>query len=466
MTIVLVTSPHEMQPQRSRRPLRTLLTGVAVLALVAMFAAGVVSFLPGGLGGLTSRVGAPEVEGNLLWDSEDLAIQLGPSGWLTHPGDGGDYVARNVRTGESWTVGELSSRREITPDGVVIQPDGQRILVQREGSTRTTSTKQVLHAFRDDDLWAGTDSELLGVSEQHVVVVTCLAPKPAGLTDEVEGGRRVLAGVDLDDASIAWTRDSGAGCGADGLSVGYPSTLPAQRYLLMEPTEGQVTVVDIDTGEVAQRWSGAKTSWFAVQGEHVLASDGQDTATWSSLRTGKEVARVSCPGIRIGDPGVVSRQVSPESTPFVECGESVHVLDGDQFVEISVPPAPSNEPLADGEDLALGHLVLRREGEVVHVRDGLANVPLGDLDVPEDFVIGRFSPRGALLHFVKWERGGTRSTGSYRSFDARTGDVVVSTGEGMRSGAEASPDGIIVVESDDDGITGTRLWVAGTKEAA
>lgn len=460
-----MTAPHETPTRRRRSLPRTLLTGVGVLALVAMFAAGVVSFLPGGLAGLTGRGGPPEVEGKVLWTSEDLAIQLGPNGWLTHPGDGGDYVARNVRTGESWTIGDLSSRREITPDGVVVQSEGQRILVQREGATHTTSTTKILAEFGDDRLWPGTNSQLVGVSERHVAVLTCLAPKPSSLMDEVEGGRAVLAGVDLRDASVDWTRDTGAGCGVDAAQGFYPSTLPAQRYLLLEPAEEQVMAVDLDTGSVAQRWSGAKRYWFAVQGEHVLATDGQGTATWSSLRTGKQIDEVSCPLMSVGDPGDISRQLSPEATPFVECRDSVQVVGADGFTEIATPPVGEGEPVADGDEVAVGHLVLRREGAIIHLSNGLTGKAIGDLDVPEDFVVGRYAPSGRLVHFVAWESDGPRNTGSYRAFDTVTGELVVSTGEGMRTGADASPDGIIVVESDDEDLEGTRLWVAGTKES-
>lgn len=133
-----MTAPHEMPPERSRRPLKSVITIVGVLALVAMFAAGVVSFLPGGFDRLMSRNASPEVTGEILWDSDDLAVQLGPAGWLTHPGEGGDYEVRNVRTGESWTVGDLDSGRVLTPDGVVIQDVEGRVVIQRDGGTVST----------------------------------------------------------------------------------------------------------------------------------------------------------------------------------------------------------------------------------------------------------------------------------------------------------------------------------------
>lgn len=446
--------------------MKTAITAVGVLALVGMFAAGVISFLPGGLDGLMSRTASPQVEGQVLWDSEDSAVQLGPAGWITHPGDGGDYVARNVRTGESWTIGELSSRREITPDGVVVQPDGGRILVQREGSTHTTTTTRILEEFGDDRLWPGTNSQLVGVSERHVAVLTCLAPKPSGLLDEVEGGHAVLAGVDLQDASVDWTGDTGAGCGVDVAQVGYPSTLPAQRYLLLEPAEEQVMAVDLDTGSVAQRWSGAKRYWFAVQGEHVLETDGQGTATWSSLRTGKQIAEVSCPLMSIGGPGDTSRQLSPEATPFVECRDSVQTVAEGGFTEIATPPFPEGEPISDGDEVAVGHMVLRREGAVVHLSDGLTGEAIGDLDVPEGFEIAAYGPVGRLLTFVDVAEGGDRNTIDYRVFDTTTADLVLAAGPGMSTGADLSPDGLVLADLDEDFVDEDqpRTWVAGPKK--
>lgn len=128
-----MTAPHDLSPQTGPRTGIFMLKVVGVLVLVGMFCAGVLSFVPGGLGGIFGGDDPPEVEGNVVWDSEDLAIQLGPNGWLTHPGDGGDYVARNVRTGESWTIGDLASQMSISQDGVVVQPDEAKVLVQRRG---------------------------------------------------------------------------------------------------------------------------------------------------------------------------------------------------------------------------------------------------------------------------------------------------------------------------------------------
>lgn len=460
-----MTAPHEMAPERHRSPLRTLLTGVGVVGLVLMFVVGIVSFLPGGVGGLLDRAAPPEVEGEILWSTDDGAVQLGPNGWLTHPGEGGDYVARNVRTGESWTIGDLASQMSITQDGVVVQPDEKRIRIQSEGSTRTTSTTKILEAFGQDDLWPGTNSELVALSDTHVVVATCLAPRPSKLMDEVEGGMRVLAGINLKDASVGWTRDTGAGCGPD-VGRGKPRTMPAQQYTLVEPSDETVMAIDIDTGKVAQRWSGVSAHRLVVQGEHVLAPKGDDTVTWSSLRTGKEIARVTCRGAGAGDPGDTSRQLSQEATPFVTCWESVHALDGDRFVEIPVPPAEGGVPLDEGTKVAYGHLVLEREGTKVHVRNGLTDQDVGDLDVPENFEVAGFVPQGRLLAFVQWDDSGERNTGTYRVFDARDGTKVLVTGGGMRTGADASPDGVVMVESDDEDLESTSLWVAGTKEKA
>lgn len=311
-----MTVPHAADPQPSNRTFKRVLGAVGVLALVAMFVAGVISFLPGGLGSVLDRVDPAQVDGQVLWTSEDIAVQLGPGGWLTHPGEGSEDVVRNVRTGETWTVDDMTSTREVTEDGVVVQPDAEALHIKREGSSDSTSTTEIADAFGDEDLWPGTNLQLVGMSETHVVAATCLAPKPSNLYDEPEGGRYVLAGVALEDASVTWTLDTRGACSAEFGVHGFPSTLPAQEYLLLEPAEEQIMAVDIDTGTVAQRWSGAKSHWFAVQGEHLLASDGQGSVTWSSLRTGKELADMSCDGATVGRPGDISRQMAPWATPF------------------------------------------------------------------------------------------------------------------------------------------------------
>ena len=109
------------------------------------------------LAALSGRLDPPEVSGNIVWDSEDLSVQLGPDGWVTHPGGGGDYVARNVHTGESWTIGELDSQMSISQDGVVVQPGDAKVLVQREGSTSSRTTKEIADELGEDDLWGGED---------------------------------------------------------------------------------------------------------------------------------------------------------------------------------------------------------------------------------------------------------------------------------------------------------------------
>lgn len=461
-----MTAPHDLSSQTGPRPTARVLKIVGALVLVAMFVAGVVSFLPGGLGGALGRGGPPEVEGNIVWDSEDQAVQLGPDGWLTHPAGGGDYSARNVRTGESWTIGELASQMSISQEGVVVQPDGTKVLVQREGSTRTVTTKDIADELGDDDLWPGENVDLVAFGEEHVVVATCLAPSPSRLLDEVEGGHVVFAGLSLEDASIAWVRDVGARCGGDFWHPGKPKTLPAQPYVLLEPSEDHLVVVDVATGETVLSRSGQARYKIAIHGDRVLVEEDEGEVAWRSLRTGKEITRVRCDGARVGSTGDISRQVPPEGTPFVECADGVRVLDGDRVVEIDAQPLGLGEGrLPEGRDVAVGRHVMHREGKVVTVRDGLEDKEIGRLDVPEDFEVAGWTSPGRFLVFASVDTGGERPTSAYRAFDARTGELVLSTSGGMRTGADVSPDGVIVVESDDEDLEGTRLWVAATKEA-
>lgn len=459
-----VTAPHDLSPQTGPRTGVFMLKVVGVLVLVGMFAAGVISFLPGGLGRLVASQDPPEVSGNIVWDSEDVAIQLGPNGWLTHPGDGGDYVARNVRTGESWTIGDLASQMSISQDGVVVQPDEAKVLVQREGSTSTRTTKEIADEFGDDDLWGGENVEVVAMGEEQVVAMTCLAPSPARLHEEVEGGSAVLAGLSLDDAAINWVRDIGLECGPGALQLGKPRTMPAQQYALVEVDEDHQVVVDVATGESVLERSGSPRRDIVISGDKALVREGDETVAWRSLRTGKEITRVECPGASPGRPDEISQQLAPEVTPFVTCRDSVQVVQDDAFVEIDAPPAVTGEALPEGREVAHGRHLLTREGGKVTLRDALQDKEIGVLDVPEDLALGAFGPVGRLITFVEFDTGGERSRGTYVAFDSRTGDLVVRTNGVMRSGADVSPDGVILVEADDEEIEGTRLWVATTKD--
>lgn len=79
--------------------------------------------------------------------------------------------------------------------------------------------------------------------------------------------------------------------------------------------------------------------------------------------------------------------------------------------------------------------------------------------------LGGFGPVGRLITFTEFDTRGERPRGAYRAFDTRTGEMVVTTNGVMRAGADTSPDGVILVEADDEDIEGTRLWVAVPKGA-
>ena len=459
-----MSAPHDLSPQPSRAVPRALKV-VGVLALVGMFAAGVVSFLPGGLGALTGRLDPPEVSGNIVWDSEDLSVQLGPDGWLTHPGGGGDYVARNVHTGESWTIGELDSQMSISQDGVVVQPGDAKVLVQREGSTSSRTTKEIADELGEDDLWGGEDVQTVALGEEQVVVTICVAPSPSRLTEEVEGGKAVLAGLSLEDASIDWVKDVGIECGPDARPLSKPRTLPAQQYALLVPSEEHLLVIDVATGEVVLERSGRPRSDIVISGDKALVNESDDTVGWRSLRTGEELARVECPWASPGRPDEITQQLSPEVTPFVTCRDRVHVVEDDDFVEIDAPPVDTGEELPDGQQVAHGRHLLQRDGDQVTLWDGLQDKEIGVLDVPEGMKLGGFGPVGRLITFTEFDTRGERPRGAYRAFDTRTGEMVVTTNGVMRAGADTSPDGVILVEADDEDIEGTRLWVAVPKGA-
>lgn len=142
----------------------------------------------------------------------------------------------------------------------------------------------------------------------------------------------------------------------------------------------------------------------------------------------------------------------------------MQALDGERFVEIEARPVPvMGGPLPQGEARALGHLVLRRDGDVVTLRDGLRDTEIGRLEVPGDFEVARFAPVGRLLVFATWDDGGDRSTATVRAFDSRTGELLLSTTGGVRAAPDVSPDGVILVQADAEDVEGTRAWVAATK---
>lgn len=454
-----MTAPHDLSPVRE--PRRGVLPKVLLaIVLVAMFVGGIASFFWDDIRGLGGGIGSPEVRGEILWESDRLAAQLGPGGWVTHPGEGGDYVARNVRTDEQWTFGEAVAQREITADGVVLQPDEHTLRVQREGSTQTATTEQIADAHGDDDLWPGADIELVGVSDEHVAALTCLAPSRAGLNDDVEGGTRVLAGIALEDASVAWTHDTEVPCGIDSPTMAYPSTLPAQQYLLVEESEEQSHAVDLATGEVVREWTGTRRSDLTIQGEHVLEPKGEDAVAWRSLATGKALATVECAGARAGDPQEITRQLGPEVTPFVECRDETHYVRGDDFVAVDAPPARG--PVSSDE-VSVGDTLVRHTGDGFALRDAVSGREVATVDVPEDAEIGRFGPLGRLISFTEVDTGGDRPTVHYRVVDSTSGELVLDSGEGMRGGAKVTPEGEIMVTLDDEDPTGSRVWVAGTK---
>lgn len=410
----------------------------------------------------------PQVGGRVLWSSEDIAVQLGPDGWVTHPADGDGYVATNVRTDESWTVGDMSSRREITPKGVIVQDVEGQVVLQRDGSRLTTRAQDIVEAFGDADLWPGEDVVPVGVSADHVAVLTCLAPAPARLVDEVEGGTQVVAGIDLEDASVAWTHDTGVACGPQVTPSYYPGTLPEQEYLLVETADDARHAVDLDTGRVERRWTGVRRSDVTVHGDHVLEPAGADAVAYRSLATEEVVARVECDGASAGDPQHISRQLAPEVIPFVACRDGVRLVDDGEVVDSGAAPVTGIDGELGSEPVAVGRTVLRRTGDGVQLSDGLTDETIGTLDVPEGYEVGQFGPVGRLIGFVRMDAGGERVTGDYRVFDATTGELVLAAGPGMRTGTDLAPSGEVLVSLDEDAAEdgAPRAWVAGAREAS
>lgn len=439
---------------------------VAIVAVVALVLG--VLWLSSRDGGLRGLVGGEPVtvSGEILYASPELATQLGPGGWFQHPDDEGRDVIHQARTGDSWTVEDLAADGEITPDGRAVQvADGEVLVHDARGTDRATGA-DIVEAHGDDELWPGTDGLLVGVSEEHVAVLTCLAPTPTSLREDGgPGSGLVLAGVRLDDADVSWTRALDVPCGPeDGLDLPYPSTLPAQRYTLVETGE-RTSAIDLDTGEVAHRWSLPRRD-LAAWGERVLApttAEGGEVRL-VDLADGRSVATATCPGARVGDPGDVSGQLATSSTPFVTCDDTVLVWDGEDFVDVQAPPVDREGVLRDGEQVAQGRVLLRRVGESVEISDALTGDEAGTVPVPSDHILARYGPVGRLLLFVRHDPDGPGGESPYVVVDSRSAEVVATTdGGSLRSGAATTPEGEIMLRALDDE-DGDQTWVAGVRD--
>nr|WP_257907519.1 hypothetical protein [Janibacter limosus] len=135
---------------------------------------------------------------------------------------------------------------------------------------------------------------------------------------------------------MAWSHDTEVGC-ATGLATLYPHGLPEQRHVLITPTEETTRALDLDTGTIAGTRKQAPRGRVIVRRDEAVHRTG-DTVTVTSLRSGKELARTSCPGARLDGIGESGGRLAAEGTPLVRCGDGVRLLGDDGFVTVDSPP--------------------------------------------------------------------------------------------------------------------------------
>lgn len=428
------------QARRHRRQV------IGVVGLAVLVTCGAIWWVVSRDGNTAQR--SVNIDGEVMWTSENDYVTLGPGGWIVHDDSpSGRAVVRHVPTGRSWTTDASTSWLTPTGDGRVVELLGEEIRILGEGTERTARGHDIRVAHGDKRLMSGDDLEVVGVSGEHVAVVTCMSPRGGRLGEAVDGGTLVVAGVRLDDAEVTWARDTGAACDTDVAAL-YDAAQPAQRYALLHPAEDVTEALDLDTGEVADRWEQAPTGRVVVQGQRAMHRDG-DQVTVTDLGTGAEVAQVSCPGARLGNPGSSGGLLSEEGTMLVRCGASVRLLDGSRFVTVDAPTVGEDQLVPDGQTVAHDRLLLTRDGGELVVRDALDDVELGRVDVPADLQIATNEPRGRLIAFYRTEEEsfGDQLKTEVRILDTRRGTLVASTDRELAPGVEVSPDGYALLTS-------------------
>lgn len=407
------------------------------------------------------------VEGEIHYSGDDASsMHLGPGGWFIHSDGDGGTVVEHVSEDRSWPGPRHGSIAALTSEGTAVSVLGGGLLINGEDGEVETESQDVLAAHGDKSLQPGESAEVIGLSETHVAVASCLSEDgEARLTGDEGGGTLVVSGVALEDGSVTWSHDPEVDCAAD-LATTYPTALPEQEYVLLTPSEEEAQALDLDTGEVAETWSQAPRGRVLVQGDLALHRAG-DEVTVTSLRSGKAVADVSCPGARLDNPGHTGGRLAEEATPLVRCGSSVRLFDGRAFVEVDAPPVGESQQVADGSSVVHDRFVIERDGDRLTFTDGLSDKEIGQVDVPEDFRIATNDVRGRLVVFFEsgdnW-RTGTPET-EFRVVDGSTASLVAESDDDLSPGADVSPDGYAVlselVERTRGRSSTTRVWVVG-----
>lgn len=406
------------------------------------------------------------VEGQVYYEGDDSSSMiLGPGGWFSHSDGDGGTVVEHVSDGRSWPGPRFGRVEALTSEGTAVSMVGGAVQIVGEGGETVVEPEDVLAAHGDKSLQPGESAQVVGLSETHVVVASCLSQDgEARLTSSEGGGTLVLSGIALEDGSVVWSHDPEADCAAD-LTTLYPTQLPEQEYVLLTPSEEETQALDLDTGEIAQTWEQAPRGRVVVQGDLALHRSG-DEVTVTSLRSGKSVADVSCPGARLDNPGDTGGRLATEATPLVRCDTSVRLFDGTSFVEVDASPVGETQQVPDGESVVHDRFVIERDGQRLTFTDGLSDKEIGQVDVPVDFRISTNDLRGRLVVFFEsgdnWRTGSPRT--EFRIVDGSAAELVAETDNDLAPGAEVSPDGYAVLSERVERRnqpTRNRVWVVG-----
>lgn len=441
-----------------------------VLALVA---AGVIVLLVVAFllrGGFSGRNG---IDGRVHYFTKDrsYSLSIGPNGWFAYGDDDGDWV-EHAPTGERWEQGSAFGSAALTSEGAVVSTLGGDVRVERESGLVEARATDLLVAHGDKEVRPGGEAEVIGLSTRHVAVISCMSTSDeARLGEDVPGGRIVVSGVALEDASVTWSHDTEVGCDTD-LATLYPHGLPEQRYVLITPDEQTTQALDLDTGKIARTWPDAPRGRVLVRDDEAIHRQG-DEVTVTSLRSGKDVARTSCRGARLDNPGDSGGRLAAEATPLVRCGDSVRLLDGDRFVTVDAPPVEKSQQVPDGGSVVHDRFEISRDGDTLTLRDALADQVVGDVEVPDGYRIATNDPRGRLIVFFRPadKLFSDAAESSFRILDSRTAQLVAETDDDLSPGADVSTDGFAVLREYQERTGGrysrssrSYAWLVGVDE--
>ncbi|MGN7248104.1 hypothetical protein ACTHQ1_10300 [Janibacter anophelis] len=437
--------------------------------LVAVMVVGALTVALGGWYWFTRGGG---LDGHVYFTGEKPhGMTIGPNGWFAYSDDDANDWVEHAPTGRRWG-GEMFygvGKPALTSDGTHINTVGPTVRIRRESGEIEVPGTDLLVAHGERSLQPGGEVEIIGLSEQHVAVVSCMSPQSeARLGEDVDGGTLVVSGIALEDGTVRWSHDTEAGCDTDLVTL-FPHGLPEQEYVLITPQEETTQALDLDTGKVARTFEDSPRGRVIVRGDEAVHRSG-DEVTVTSLRSGDEIAQVSCPGARLDGVGESGGRLAPEGTPVVRCGDTVRLLGDDGFVEVDAPPVEESQQVPDGGAVVHDRFLISRDGSRLTLRDALADKEIGTVEVPDGYRISTNDPRGRLIVFYRSadKLFSDAAESSFRIVDTRTAEVIVETDDDLSPGAEVSTDGFAIlseyVERRRNRSPRSNAWVVGVDE--